>query len=459
MTSRKKKQSKSGDDSLAALRENAAGIDVGATEHWVSVAPDRDSEPVRRFATFTPDLKALADWLNVCGIKTVAMESTGVYWIPLFEMLEERGFEVHLVNARQLKNVAGRKSDWTDCQWIRVVHTYGLLSASFRPPDQIVALRAYLRHRKMLVEYASNHVRHMQKALMQMNLQLHHVLSDITGVTASRIIEAILKGERDAQRLAEFRDGRVKNSVATIAKALDGNYRAEHVFTLKQAYDLYQFYRKQIDDCDQHMQQHVDSLDSKIDLQTNPLPKSRRQGRHSKKRNEIRFDARQQAYRITGVDLTTIDGIDESTALQTLSEIGTDVAAWKTEKHFASWLNLSPNHRISGGKILERQTRNHHNRTRDALRMSAQSLLNSQSALGAYCRRMCARLGHPKGIIATAHKLACLIYRLLKFGGTYIDKGQEYYEKRYKERALKNIARQAKQHGFQLVPISNVLVP
>jgi transposase len=404
MTSRKKKQSQSADDSLAALRENAAGIDVGATEHWVSVPPNRDSEPVRRFATFTPDLKVLADWLNVCGIKTVAMESTGVYWIPLFEMLEERGFEVHLVNARQLKNVAGRKTDWTDCQWIRVVHTYGLLSASFRPPEQIVALRAYLRHRKMLVEYASNHVRHMQKALMQMNLQLHHVLSDITGVTASRIIEAILKGERDAQRLAESRDGRVKNSVETIAKALDGNYRAEHVFALKQAYDLYQFYRKQIDDCDQHMQQ-------------------------------------------------------QSTALQVLSEIGTDVGAWKTEKHFASWLNLSPNHRISGGKILDRKTRNHHNRTRDALRMSAQSLLNSQSALGAYCRRVCARIGHPKGIIATAHKLACLIYRLLKFGGAYLDKGQEYYEKRYKERVVKNIARHAKQHGFQLVPISNVLVP
>src|SRR5262245_51219844 len=287
MRSPKRKQVKfSVAEDLPRIRQNAAGIDVGATEHWVSVSGDRSSEPVRRFGAFTGDLYALADWLKACRIDSVAMESTGVYWIPLFEILEERGFEVALVNAKHLKNVAGRKTDWSDCQWIRIVHAYGLLSASFRPPAAIAALRAYLRHRKMLVEYAACHVQHMQKALMQMNLQLHHVLSDITGVTASRIIEAILNGERDAQRLAAFRDGRVKNSVETIAKALAGNYRAEHVFTLKQAYDLYQFYRNQIDDCDQHIQQHVDRLDAKIDLQTNPLPKSRRQGRHSKKRNE-----------------------------------------------------------------------------------------------------------------------------------------------------------------------------
>jgi transposase len=453
MTSRKKKQWKfTGDESLPPIRRNAAGIDAGATEHWVSVPTDRDAEPVRRFEGFTRDLHALADWLKVCGIETVAMESTGVYWIPLFEILEERGFDVHLVNAKHLQNVAGRKADWSDCQWIRIVHTYGLLSASFRPPAEIATLRSYLRHRKMLVEYGAGHVQHMQKALMQMNLHLHHVLSDITGVTGCRIIQAIVNGERDPQRLAELRDARVKSSPETIAKALEGNYRAEHVFALKQAFDLHQFYRQQVDDCDRQIQLHLRRLDSKVDPTLNPLPPSRRQGRYKKRRNEIRFDGRLEAYRVSGVDLTTIDAIDESTAVLVLSEIGIDMSPWQTEKHFASWLNLSPNHRISGGKILDRKTRKQKNRLRDALRIAAQSLLHSQSALGAYCRRICAKLGHPKGIIATAHKLACLIYRLLKFGGTYTDKGQEHYQKRYKERVLKNIARRAKEYGYQLVP-------
>lgn len=460
MTSRKKRQPKfSSDDNLPRIRANAAGIDVGATEHWVSVPPDRDAESVRRFEGFTPDLYALADWLKTCRITSVAMESTGVYWIPLFEILEERGFEVILVNAKHLQNVAGRKTDWTDCQWIRIVHSYGLVSASFRPSAQVAALRSYLRHRRMLVEYGAAHVQHMQKALMQMNLHLHHVLSDITGVTGSRIIEAMLKGERDPKRLAELRDGRVKSSPETIAKALEGNYRPEHVFALQQAYDLYRFYRLQIDNCDRHIQQHLQTFDSKVDANVKPLPASRRQRRLSKQRNEIRFDCRSEAYRIAGVDLTTIDAIDESTALVILSEIGPDMSPWKTEKHFSSWLNVSPNHRISGGKILDRKTRKQKNRLRDALRICAQSLLHSQSALGAYCRRICARIGHEKGIVATARKLACLIYRLLKFGGAYIDKGQQHYEQRYKERVLKNIARRAKDYGYQLVPLPDALVP
>jgi transposase len=456
MTSRKKKQPKFvADDSLPPIRPNAAGIDAGSNEHWVSVPPDRDAESIRRFEGFTGDLYALADWLKACGIETVAMESTGVYWIPLFEILQERGFDVHLVNAKHLKNVAGRKADWTDCQWIRIIHTYGLLSGSFRPPDAIATLRSYLRHRKMLVEYGAGHVQHMQKALMQMNLHLHHVLSDITGVTGSRIIQAMVNGERDPQRLAQLRDERVKSSPETIAKALQGNYRAEHVFALKQAFDLYHFYRQQITECDRQIQQHMQTLDSKVDPTVHPLPPTRRQRRSSKRRNEIQFDARRESYRVSGVDLTTIDGIDESTALLLLSEIGSDMSPWKTEKHFASWLNLSPNHRISGGKILARQTRKHKNRVRDGLRMAAQSLLHSQTALGAYCRRICTRLGHPQGIIAVAHKLACLIYRLLKFGGAYTDKGQDHYEKRYKERVLKNIARRAKDYGYQLVPLPN----
>ena len=460
MTSLKKKQRKfSGDETLPEIRQNAAGIDVGATEHWVSVPSDRDPEAVRCFGAFTADLHALADWLKGCGIDSVAMESTGVYWIPLFEILEERGFDVALVNAKHLKNVAGRKTDWTDCQWIRIVYSRGLVSASFRPPEQITALRSYLRHRKMLVEYSACHVQHMQKALLEMNLHLHHVISDITGVTGTKIVEAILAGERNAERMAELRDRRIKSSPEVIAKSLVGNYRPEHVFALKQAFDLHRTYRQQIEACDQQIQQHLQELDSKTNPDQNPLPASRRQRRVSKKRNEIRFDCRREAYRIAGVDLTSIDAIDESTALLVLSEIGTDMTPWKTEKHFASWLNLSPNHQISGGKILGRKTRKQKNRLRDALRISGQSLLHSQSALGAYCRRICARIGHPKGIIAAAHKLACLIYRLLKYGGTYVDKGQQHYERRYKERVVKNLARHAKEHGYQLIPLAETQVP
>ena len=460
MTSRKKKQWRSsGDEGLPKIRESAAGIDVGATEHWVSVPSDRDEEAVRCFGAFTRDLYALADWLKACRIESVAMESTGVYWIPLFEILEERGFQVALVNAKHLKNVAGRKTDWTDCQWIRIVHSRGLLSSSFRPPEQIAALRSYLRHRKMLVEYAASHAQHMQKALAQMNLHLHHVISDLTGVTGTKIVEAILSGERDVERMAQLRDHRIKSSPDVIAKALEGNYRPEHVFTLKQAFDLYRIYRQQIEACDQQIQQHLQELASKVDPEQHPLPASRRQRRNSKRRNEIRFDCRREAYRLAGVDLTTIDGIDESTALLILSEVGTDMSPWSTEKHFSSWLNLSPNHQISGGKILNRRTRKQKNRLRDALRICGQSLLHSQSALGAYCRRICSRIGHPKGIIATARKLAVLIYRLLKFGGTYNDKGQQHYEQRFKERAFINYPRRAKEHGYQLVPLLDVQVP
>jgi|SRR5688572_14397118 len=455
MTRRKKKQGKPcGDETLPQIRENAAGIDVGATEHWVSVPSDRDPEAVRCFGAFTVDLHALADWLKACRIDTVAMESTGVYWIPLFEILEERGFKVSLVNAKHLKNVAGRKADWTDCQWIRIVYSRGLVSASFRPPDQIAALRSYLRHRKTLVEYAACHVQHMQKALTQMNLHLHHVISDITGVTGTKIVEAILAGDRDPMRMAQLRDKRIKSSPEVIAKALEGNYRPEHVFALGQAFHLYKTYREQIEACDQQVQLHLQRLETKVDPLQTPLPESRRKRNARKRRNEIRFDCRTEAYRIAGVDLTTIDGIDESTALLILSEIGPNMSPWDTEKHFASWLNVSPNHQISGGKILDRKTRKQKNRLRDALRICAQSLLHSQSALGAYCRRICARIGHPKGIIATARKLCCLIYRLLKFGTAYVDKGQQHYEQRFKERAVKNIARRAKEFGYQLVAIT-----
>ena len=390
----------------------------------------------------------MAEWLQRCGIKTVAMESTGVYWIPVFQILESAGIEVCLVNARQVKNVSGRKSDMVDCQWIRLLHSYGLLPASFRPRAEIVVLRSYLRHRQMLIESAARHILHMQKALTQMNVQIHHVIDDITGMTGQRIIRAIVAGMRDRQRLAAMRDSRIKASEETIAKALEGDYRAEHVFALKQSLELFDSYQKQIQCCDGQIAHHLSELETKAD----PAQQLKAKRRKKNRRNQPAFAVREETFRITGVDLTEIDGISESAALALISEIGWDMSAWKTEKHFASWLALCPNNKLSGGKVLKRSTRKIANRARDILRMCAQSLLASQSALGAFCRRICGRVGKPKGIVATAHKLALLIYRMLKFGQHYVDIGQARYEEQYKDRTLKHLARKAKHLGFQLVP-------
>jgi transposase len=434
-------------EGLPRIRDNAAGMDIGAEEIWVDVG-NKDEEGVRRFGTFTEDLKEMAEWLKRCGIETVAMESTGVYWIVPFQILEANGIEVFLVNARYAKNVHGRKTDMLDCQWLRLLHSYGLVPASFRPAAEMAVLRSYLRHRQMLIQYAAGHIQHMQKALTQMNLQIHHVISDITGLTGMRIIRAIVAGERDRKQLAAMRDVRTKATEETIAKALEGDYRAEHVFALKQSLELFDSYQKQIGDCDQQIAAYLGSLTAKA----NPTELKPARREKKKKRNQAVFNIREEAFRISGVDLTQIDGISESAALALIGEIGVDMSPWKTEKQFASWLALCPNNKMSGGKILQRSTRKTANRARDLLRLCAQSLMNSKSALGAYCRRMCGRLGQPKGIVATAHKLALLIYRLMKFGRDYVDIGQEAYEKQYKERTLKRLARKAKQFGMQLVP-------
>jgi transposase len=448
-----KKKQKPGQvqEDMPVINSNAAGIDVGSAEIWVSIPPDRDEEPIRRYATFTADLYALADWLKQRGIESVAMESTGVYWIPVFEILERKGLHVVLVNAKYAKNVAGRKSDWLDCQWLRLLHTFGLLPSSFRPAAAIATLRCYLRHRQMLIEYASAHIQHMQKALTQMNLQLANVVADITGDTGMRIIRAILGGERDPQRLAQMRDYRTKNDEATIAKALQGNYEPQHVFALKQAVELWDFYQQQRTTCDQEIAQYLHSLDSAVDVDSHPIPPPRAP---KKRRNSPGFNCRLETYRILGVDLTQIDGISESSALTILSEIGTDWSRWKTEKHFASWLTLCPNNKISGGRILQRRTRKSSNRVHDLLCVCAQTLFNSRSALGAFARRMRSRLGPQKAIVATAHRLALWIYRLLRFGNTYVDIGQDAYEQQYQQRKLKTLTRQAKHFGFQLIALA-----
>ena len=438
---------------LSQLNLNAAGIDIGATRHYVAVPAGRDAVCVRDFGTFTTELNRLADWLVQCGIDTVAMESTGVYWIPVYELLESRGLEVKLVNARHVKTVPGRKTDVLDCQWLQQLHTFGLLAGAFRPPEQLCVLRAYLRQGANWVRYAAVHIQHMQKALNQMNVQLHHVVSDITGVTGMKIIRAIVAGEQSPQRLADYRDYRCKQSREVIAQGLTGNYRPEHLFALKQALELYDTYHAKITECDQAIEQFLQTFDSRLEPTTLPLPPPRRP--HQPERNQPRLELRTELYRITGVDLTRIDGISAYTALVVVSEIGLDMTRWPTYKHFTSWLGLCPGNKKSGGKVLSGKTKPSANRAAAALRLAAQGLHHSQSALGAYFRRQKTRLGAPKAATATAHKLARLIYSMLKHGTTYVDAGQDYYEQQYRQRVLQNLQRKARAMGYQLVTVES----
>lgn len=437
-------------EALSRVNLNAAGIDVGASSHFVAVSEARSEQPVREFEAYTSELYRLADWMLECGVETVAMESTGVYWIPLFGVLEERGLEVMLVDPRRIKNVPGRKTDVLDCQWLQQLHTYGLLSGAFRPDAEIRRLRSYLRQRAMLVEYAAHHVQHMQKALTQMNVKLQHVISDITGKTGMSIIEAIVKGERDPIKLAQFRDSRIRADEETIAESLRGHWREEHIFELTQALELFRFYHAKIDECDRHIEGQL----KRFEDVSGGDPLDSKSGNRRSKGNAPRFDVRNHLYRMTGVDLTQIDGVDGYTALRVVSEIGTDMTKWPTAKHFASWLGLSPNNRITGGKAISSRTKASANRAAAALRMAAQALHRSDSALGAFLRRKKAHLGAPKAITATAHKLARIIYAMLRYGHKYVDAGAEYYETQYRQRALRNAKRRAAQLGYELVPKS-----
>jgi transposase len=434
---------------LELTRPNAAGIDIGSASHFVAVPPDRDNEPVRQFKSFTDDLDALADWLLACGVDTVAMESTGVYWIPLFELLEARGLTVYLVNARHVKNVSGRKSDVLDCQWLQQLMSYGLLSGAFRPADEVCALRAVSRHRDMLLSYQARHVQHMQKALAQMNVQLANVISDIAGETGQRIVRAIIAGERDGQVLAQMKNARIRASEAEIAKSLRGNWREEHLFALKQAMALYDAYGERLAECDQQLEAMLAALQT----QAGDPGKDRRR---SHARNAPKFDVRTYLFGMCGVDLTRINGIDTTTALKVIVEVGTDLSRFKSAKHFASWLGLCPGTKISGGKVPSGASRRTANRAAQALRLAAAALRSRQSAMGAYYRRLCARLDRPKAITATAHKLARLIYTMLTKGVQYTDQGQDYYEERYRQRVMYHLARRAEKLGFQLTPIPAV---
>jgi transposase len=433
------------------FQPDSAGIDVGALELFVAVPGDRDTESVRSFGSFTEDLIALANWLEQCTIKTVAMESTGVYWIPLYQILQSRGIEVCLVNARHVKNVPGRKTDVLDCQWLQYLHSVGLLRASFRPSDQICVLRSYLRHRDTLVKIAASHIQHLQKALNQMNVHLHHVVSDITGVTGLAIIDAILAGERNPCTLASLRDRRIKATEATIAKALAGDYRTEHLFTLKQALEAYRFYQTQIQQADQQIESHLSSLQTKTHQ---PTPPPRR--KHSPERNQPHFDLRGHLHRILGLDLTAIPGFSSLNVHTLFSEIGPDLSKFPSAKHFCSWLGLSPDNRISGGKILSAHTRNVKSRAASALRMAAYSAGKSYSAIGDYFRRLRARLGAPKAITATAHKLARIIFHLLTTHSPYNESVFQQNEHRYLTNAKRNLAKKARELGFSIHSIQEV---
>src|ERR1700684_987572 len=370
---------------------NAAAIDIGSRMHVAAVPPDRDTEPVRAFGTCTGDLQQLADWFERCGVRTVAMESTGVYWIPAYEMLEQRGFEVVLVNARDAKHVPGRKTDVSDAQWLRRLHEYGLLRASFRPKGELAAWRAYLRQRERLLDYSASHIQHMQKALTEMNVQLHHVVTDITGATGLRIIRAILGGERNPAVLARMRDRRCHATVETVEKALAGNYRAEHLFALEQALALYDTYQQKAFACDARIEAVLKELSVCRGRKGGQLPAARQN--RSRQQNSLLFDVRAALFALLGKDLTQINGLGSYLALKLIAECGDDLSAWPSAKHFTSWLCLAPSNKISGGKVLSSRTRRSGSRAAALLRLAAVSVGRTETALGAFYRRLSARIG------------------------------------------------------------------
>lgn len=433
------------ESTFTCIEPNAAGIDVGSFSHFVAVPQERDKENIKEFAGFTEDLHAIAHWLKNCQIKTVAMEATGVYWIPLYEVLTEKGFQVCLVNARHYKNVRGRKSDVLDCQWLQQLHSYGLLKPSFQPGEEENKLRQLVRHRANLVRWGSTHAQQMQKALAQMNLQLNNVVSDILGDKGMKIIRAICLGERNPKVLSQFRDVRCKNPQATIEKSLHGHYREEILFSLKQAVASYDHYQKQIIECNQEIEAMTHNFEDKSGGQI--ITKKR-----ENKKNHIGFDAQEQLMKMVGVNLTQIPGINGTIAMTFISEIGTNVDKWKSAKAFACWLGLCPGTKISGGKRLSGKTAPCKNRAAEALRMAASSLHRNQSALGSFLRRLKARLGPAKAITAVAHKIAVIIYNMIKNKKSYQEMGSGYYDELHRNRAIKNLEKFASRLGFEVSP-------
>jgi transposase len=434
---------------LDIVHPDAAGIDIGGSEHWVAISPDRDEHPIRCFDCFTADLQELADWLIAKGVRSVALQSTGVYWIPVFEVLQQRGLEVYLVNARHTKNLPGRKSDIEECQWLLKLHTFGLLNNSFQPTDEIRITRTLWRQRGGLAEQARSTIQRIQKVLTEMNVQLSNVLSDVSGASGMAIIHGILKGERDARVLAALADAQVKASKEVIAKSLEGNWRQELLFVLAQEVELYGVYQDKIAECDRQLQTQLRTMAPKVDLESNPLgprPKGKRaQG------NAPKFDLRTELYRLTGVDWTQVNGIDVTVAQSVIAETGVDLSPFPSEGNFTSWMGLCPANDSSSGRVIRKSTPHVASRAATAFRQAASSLIRSQSYLGAQYRRLRTRLGAPKAITAMARKLACLFYRLLRYGQQYVDKGMQFYEEKYRDQQIKSVTRRAQQLGLRVI--------
>jgi transposase len=454
---RAKQRKEAGRTDVPVFQPNASGIDIGAREVYAAVPADRDEHPVRKCATFTSDLHQMAEWLVACGITTAAMEATGVYWIPVYEVLEQHGIKPCLVNPRNMKNVPGKRTDFHECQWIQYLHSMGLLHSAFRPDSEVCAVRSLTRHRNDLVQMASQHIQHMQKALTQMNIQIQHVISDITGATGLAILDAIVAGERDPAVLARLRDPRIKADEETIRKSLEGNWRPEHILVLKQRLSLYRTYGKQIDDCDREIGKLLEAIEPKADPERKPLPEDRKQKQRSRKKSSNPdFDMRTEAYKLFGVDLTQIPGL-MMLVLMLFSEVGRDMSCWPTAAHFVSWLGLCPDNDISGGKVLWRGARRTKNRAGTLFRLAAHSLHRDPSPLGHYLRRMKAKLGPPAATTATAHKIAIIFYTMVKNQVEYDASLWAERDAMREKRLDARLHHQAAQRGFKLVPLEDAV--
>jgi transposase len=437
---------------MSRIHPHAAGVDIGAIEIVACVAGNESTQIVKAFGNYTVDLQALASWMRDHQVQTIAMESTGVYWIPLFEELERQGFECLLISSRSLRRVAGRKSDISDAQWIQTLHTYGLLEGSFRPQGELVALRTLLRHRSQLVEHRSPHIQHMQKALLQMNVQLSQAVTDVTGITGLKIIRAILAGERDPQTLAALREPGCKKSAEEIGKALTGTWRDEHLFVLQQSVQLYDFYTQQIQACDEEIERLYGLTRPDWDGgQVQPLTK-RKKNSHSKNLPHNAEAVRKHLKRISGVDLSLVDGFGVSLAQTVIMEVGTDMSKFPDEKHFCSWLGLAPKHEISGGKILKNKTLKTKNRAGQAFRMAAQAVKQAECVFGVFYRRLRARLGPSQATVATAHAIARVVYRMLKYQVEYEPLNVNEYQRQYEAQQIKYLKKRAAKFGLQLIP-------
>lgn len=433
---------------LKVVNTNCAAVDVGSKEHWVAVDPTQSAQAIRSFSTFTDDLQALSSWLKSLDVQIVAMEATGVYWIPLFERLDADGFDVRLVNSRATRQVSGRKSDVLDCQWIWQLISYGLLSSAFRPADKVCVLRSIVRQRATKVQERSRCIAHIQKALTQMNIQLDNVISDVMGKTGQRILRCIVAGERDPQKLATLRDNRVRASEETVARSLHGNWRQEHLFALAQAINHYDFLAAQIKDCDQQIRQALEELPC---LSEQPSPAPTKRISNPDRTEQEQRSLHSALYAVMGVDLCAIPAISIETVLVLASEVGADLSRFASEKHFCSWLNLSPPTLISGGKRLSGRVHKVNNRAGQALRQAASTARNSQSYIGASHRARLTRMDKAKAIKATAHQLARLIYAMLTKGQEYVEKGIETFEQQSQDRQLRSLQRKASQFGLTLV--------